>query len=83
MDKRLFDSLVLLSQDNMVQLLEPGYHEIIPFRKLEGPTCSLIPIGAPVKSVTTSGLKWNLTEQALGFGALISSSNRIYPKQSV
>ena len=72
-----FDSLVLLSQDNMVQLLEPGYHEIEPCRKLEGPTCSLIPIGAPVKSVTTSGLKWNLSKQPLGFGALISTSNRI------
>lgn len=72
-----FDSLVLLSEDNMIQLLEPGYHEIIPCLELEGPTCSLIPIGAPVKNVTTSGLRWNLTKQALSFGALISTSNRI------
>jgi len=38
--------------------------------------CGLLPIGAP-STLSTSGLKWNLEEQELKFGALVSSSNQI------
>ena len=67
----------------MVQLLEPGRHEIIPDRNLEGPTCGLIPIGFPVQNISTSGLKWNLTKQGLTFGGLVSTSNRIVDEKII
>ena len=79
-----FDSLTLFSNENMVQLLEPGRHVIIPDRNLEeGPTCGLIPIGLPVDNITTNGLKWNLSKQTLNFGGLVSTSNRIVDKKIV
>ena len=43
----------------------------------EGPTCGLIPVNGACTSVTTSGLKWNLSGGALELGVFISSSNSL------
>lgn len=43
----------------------------------EGPTCGLIPIQGRCDKVITTGLKWNLGDQPMEFGGLVSSSNRV------
>ncbi|XP_032512977.2 thiamin pyrophosphokinase 1 isoform X2 [Danaus plexippus] len=67
----------MLSDDSISWLLHPGDHIIeIPLASRNGNAwCSLIPVGEPCISVTTSGLKWNLDNQKLNFGGLISTSN--------
>ncbi|XP_037868637.1 thiamin pyrophosphokinase 1 isoform X2 [Bombyx mori] len=70
--------LYLMSGDSLSWLLEPGNHIIsIPeeTRKHNRAWCSLVPIGETCHSVTTSGLMWNLDNQSLKFGELVSTSN--------
>lgn len=63
----------LCSSHSISWLLRPGKHTIV----LPSPApenCGLIPLDGKAL-VTTSGLKWNLANQPLRFGDLISTSN--------
>ena len=77
--KDKFESIVLLGGGNSATLLEGGKHlehriRMVPGK--EGPGCALLPLGSPVDSADSTGLKWNLTNHALAIGGLVSSSNR-------
>jgi len=73
------EEMYWISGTNLTLALSAGRHHLYIDPSSEGPTCGLIPIGWPVREVTTEGLKWNLDRQGLSFGreGLISTSNAI------
>ena len=67
-------SLVIADTASVTCLLQSGKHRI-DLVSGEGPHCGLLPVGCACDSVTTTGLQWNLFEQRIAFGELISTSN--------
>ncbi|XP_053604224.1 thiamin pyrophosphokinase 1 isoform X2 [Plodia interpunctella] len=71
-------NVYIMSDDSISWLLYPGDHIIsIPevVRQHKRAWCSLVPVGEACLSVTSSGLKWNLVNQSLKFGDIVSTSN--------
>ncbi|XP_006655244.1 thiamine pyrophosphokinase 3-like [Oryza brachyantha] len=75
--------IILLSDDCLIFLLPKTHaHNIHIEHSIEGPHCGLVPIGAPSTTTTTNGLRWNLDNDRMNFGGLISTSN-IVEEESV
>jgi len=67
-------SVVLCSSKSWAWLLAPHTDHTITIAHKDQ-NCGLIPLGCPSESVTTTGLKWNLSGDRLAFGHLVSTSN--------
>ncbi|KOX78326.1 Thiamin pyrophosphokinase 1 [Melipona quadrifasciata] len=79
-DKIIEESIyvIQLANGSLTWILRPGLHSIIIPKILvqNNSWCGLLPIGAPVNCIVTTGLKWNLNKETqLQFGSLVSSSN--------
>lgn len=55
--KHAHRQIALVSENGIALFLVPGKHRI---QSAVGMKCSLLPLGEPCASVTTTGLKWNL-----------------------
>ena len=79
-----FHRILLFTEETCAFLLPCDVrNEVIINDEIEGPTCGIIPLGAPANSITTSGLKWNLNGDASSFGGLVSTSNQVRPGEIV
>ncbi|KAI0734209.1 thiamine pyrophosphokinase [Fomitopsis betulina] len=60
-----------------------GTHQITVNHAVFGPTCGLLPVGVDATVLTTTGLRWNLTDAESSFGGLVSTSNHLVPEEKV
>ncbi|KAI0768054.1 thiamine pyrophosphokinase [Trametes elegans] len=73
----------VITDDNVAWVLDSGEHRIQVDHQLFGPTCGLLPVGVDQTILTTSGLRWNLTEHPSSFDGLVSTSNHLLPDEPV
>lgn len=80
-----FSRLVLISQGNTGEvLLANNTLHLLRFPPTTATiTCGLLPLQGPCLIAHTKGLKYNVYNQQLRFGGLISTSNQVTNKQEV
>jgi len=70
-----------VSDDNVAWVLDEGEHTIRIDHKILGPTCSLLPVGIDSTVLSTTGLRWNLSNDISSFDGLVSTSNHLVPEK--
>ncbi|KAJ7227132.1 thiamine pyrophosphokinase Thi80 [Mycena pura] len=66
-----------VTDDNVGWVLDAGEHIIHVDHAILGPTCGLLPVGIDSTVLSTTGLKWNLSDAESSFDGLISTSNHL------
>ncbi|KAF9516921.1 hypothetical protein BS47DRAFT_1291536 [Hydnum rufescens UP504] len=74
-NRRLYTMVV--TDDSLAWILNPGSHTIVLDTKRLGPTCGLLPVGVERAILSTSGLEWNLDNAESSFEGLMSTSNHV------
>ncbi|KAG7099794.1 hypothetical protein E1B28_001606 [Marasmius oreades] len=75
--------VLAITDDNVGWVLDEGEHHIRIDHTSLGPTCGLLPVGIDSTVLSTSGLRWNLTDHPSSFDGLVSTSNHLVPNQDV
>lgn len=70
------DHLVLISNENITFLLQPGEHTVATPRDLLEECCGYAPIHGPTV-VSTKGFEWDVTDATVSFSTFLSTSNHI------
>jgi thiamine pyrophosphokinase len=72
-----------VTDENVGWVLDAGEHEIEIDHGILGQTCGLLPVGIDSTILSTSGLKWNLTDCPSSFDGLVSTSNHLVAEERV
>ena len=67
----------LLSESTLCFLIPAGLSSLEFPAGQEDQFCGLVPVGEPASCVTTTGLHWNVTNESMRLGGLISTSNKL------
>lgn len=69
--------IAVVGDECFMFFLGRGEHHILVPGASAAPHCGLVPLGCPCKSISTEGLRWNMSDAAMQFGGLVSTSNRV------
>ncbi|KAJ7727282.1 thiamine pyrophosphokinase [Mycena maculata] len=76
--KRVF----AVTDDNVGWVLDAGEHTIHIDHSILGPTCGLLPVGIDSTVLSTTGLRWNLSNNESSFDGMVSTSNHLVPEEN-
>lgn len=79
--RRTRKKVFVVTDDNIAWVLDEGRHRIRIDHDILGPTCGLLPVGVESTILTTTGLRWNLTEAESSLDGLVSTSNHLVPEE--
>ncbi|KAF9476689.1 thiamine pyrophosphokinase Thi80 [Pholiota conissans] len=77
------EQVYVVTDDNVGWVLDEGEHHIDIEHDILGQTCGLLPVGIASTILSTTGLRWNLTNHLSSFGGMVSTSNHLVPEEKV
>lgn len=73
-----FEQMTLISESSLATVVPANKRTLLRLHPdVEGPECGLLPLAGPVDSLTTEGLKWDVSGWRTYFGGHLSTSNII------